>query len=152
MKNHAAFIIRDGDKLLFVQRAATKKSLPNIWAFPSGTIEEGERAEETAAREAKEELAVDVAVEGVIAVAALEELGARLHFVVCRMTRRTPIVADPGEIQAFRWMTLPDFFAEFSDDEIGHGLIWLRAVPAVWQGYFKRNLSAAENKKKIQEA
>lgn len=132
MKNHAVFILRDGDKFLFVQRAATKKSLPNIWAFPSGTIEEGETPEITIIREAKEELGVDVQIEKSLAKVELPELQARLHFIVCAANLATPIIFDPGEIQKIRWLTFEEFFKEYSDQQIGHGLIYLRQHPEIW--------------------
>jgi mutator protein MutT len=136
MKNHAAIILHDGNKILFVQRAATKKSLPNIWAFPSGTMEEGETADMTIVREAKEELQVDVVVEKTLATVELPDLNARLHFGMCAMQSEASLIPDPGEIQALRWMTLPEFFNEFTDDQIGHGLIYLRKHPEIWKADF----------------
>lgn len=132
MKNHAAIILRNGDKVLFVQRTATKKSLPNIWAFPSGTIEEGESAELTAIREANEELGIDVEIEKFLAIVELPELEARLHFIVCVAKSDKPIVCDPTEIQATRWLTFKEFFDEYSDEQIGHGLIYLRKHPDIY--------------------
>ena len=132
MKSHAAIVLRNGDKILFVQRAATKKSLPNIWAFPSGTIEEGETAEMTAVREAKEELGLDVVVKNNLAIVELPELGARLVFIVCESTSDSPIVFDSNEIQAIRWLSFEEFFREYSDEQIGHGLIFLRKHPEIW--------------------
>jgi 8-oxo-dGTP diphosphatase len=132
MKTHAAIVLRNGDKILFVQRAATKKSLPNIWAFPSGTIEEGEMAEITAKREAKEELGVDVDIKGILATVDLPELDARLVFVMCEMIGSAPIVFDQNEIQAIRWLSFEEFFREYPDEQIGHGLIYLRKHPEIW--------------------
>ena len=60
MSKHVAMVVKKDDKLLFVKRALTKKSLPGIWSFPSGTIEEGELPTLTAVREVKEELNLDV--------------------------------------------------------------------------------------------
>lgn len=133
MNNHAVIILRDGNKFLFVQRAVSKKSLPNIWAFPSGTIEEGETPEMTIVREAREELGVDVKVEKFLAKVELPELQARLHFIVCAASLDAPIVADPSEIQKIRWLTFEEFFNEYSDDQIGHGLIYLRKHPEIWE-------------------
>ena len=133
MKNHAAIILRDGDKILFVQRAATKKSLPNTWAFPSGTMEEGETAEMTVIREAIEELQIDVEVEKSLAMIELPKLGARLYFVVCRQKSNQPIIYDPAEIQNIRWLTFEEFFSEYNDEQIGHGLIYLRKNQEIWK-------------------
>ena len=135
MKNHAGIILRDGNKVLFVQRSANKKSLPNIWAFPSGTIEEGELPEETAVREAKEELAIDAEIEKTIATVELPELNARLHFVVCKNKTGNAIVCDPNEIQDMKWLTFEQFFNKFTDEQIGHGLIHLRKHPEIWKPY-----------------
>lgn len=136
MKDHAAFILRNEDKVLFVQRAATKRVLPNIWAFPSGTVEEGELVEATAIREAMEELGVEVVVEDTLAVTELPEMGVRIHFIICKVITGVPQIMQPEEIQTLAWMTMPEFFNTFSDEQIGHGLIWLRAHPEVWQKYF----------------
>jgi len=133
MKSHAVIVLRDdNDRILFVQRSATKKSLPNAWAFPSGTVEEGESFETTVRREAMEELGIAVTVDGLMGDIDLGEFGVRLHLVACR-TEETPRIAEPDEIQALRWLTFEDFFSEFSDDEIGHGLIRLRARPELWK-------------------
>lgn len=137
MKSHAAIILRDGERVLFVQRAATKKSLPNIWAFPSGTIEEGEVPEMTAVREANEELKVDVEIEKSLGTLELPELEARLYFMVCKQKSDQPIVCDPGEIQTTRWLTFDEFFSEYDDSQIGHGLIHLRKHPEIWRDYFE---------------
>lgn len=133
MKSHAVIVLKDDqDRILFVQRSATKKSLPNIWAFPSGTVEDGEPIETTIRREAMEELGVTVEVDGVMGEMDIGKFGVRLHFVACRVKEGEARITAPDEIQALRWLTFGDFFAEFSDDEIGHGLIWLRSRPELW--------------------
>jgi 8-oxo-dGTP diphosphatase len=136
MKNHAVIVLRDKNKVLFVQRSATKKSLPNIWAFASGTMEEGEAVEATLVREAKEELGIDVEVENNFASVELPELGSKLHFVSCISKSGNPIVFDTNEIQAIKWMTFAEFFDEFSDEQIGHGLIYLRKHQELWKPIF----------------
>ncbi len=132
MQDHVAIVIRDGNRLLFVQRSASKKMLPNIWAFPSGTVEAGESPEATAIREAKEELGVEVEVMKVAAEVGLPEFGTRLIFVVCSVLSGTPTIQAPEEIRALRWMSSDDFFSEFADDQIGHGLVYLRQHPESW--------------------
>ncbi len=132
MKNHAVIVLHDHGKVLFVKRSAAKKSLPNMWAFPSGTIEEGESKEITLVREAKEELGVDVKFEKDLASVELEDLGARLYFMQCSMINNQPIVFDESEIQQIVWLSFEDFFKKFKDEEIGHGLIYLRNHPEIW--------------------
>lgn len=133
MKNHAAFVIHDKDKILFIKRSQQKKTLPGAWSFPTGTQEAGETIEETATREAMEELGVAVEVTKTFATRQLDEFGVSLHFVLCSITDGEPTVVDESEIETFAWHTFADFFATYSDEEIGHGLVWLRAHPEHWQ-------------------
>ncbi len=135
-KDHAVFVLRDGQKVLFVQRSKNKKTLPNIWAFPSGTVEEGEKPEETARREAKEELGVEIEVAGTLATVELQEFPVRLHFIVGTIKSGELEIKQPEEIQVLCWLTFQEFFAEHTDQEIGHGLIWLRQHPEVWRAQF----------------
>ncbi|MDO8510668.1 MAG: NUDIX hydrolase [Nanoarchaeota archaeon] len=137
MKHHAAIILRDGNKVLFAQRAATKKSLPNIWAFPSGTMEENESAEMTAVREAKEELEITVTVEKNLSTVELSQLGVALHLMVCTTDTPTQINLDQEEIQKTSWMTFEEFFKTFTDEQVGHGLIYLRKHPEIWKAHFR---------------
>jgi len=125
MKNHAALILHNRDKILFIKRSAVKKMLPNMWAVPSGTMEEGETVEMTALREAKEELGIDIVIENVIATVELPELESRLHFVSCKSLQDI-IHFDQTEIQTTAWMTFEEFFNTYTDEQIGHGLRYLR--------------------------
>lgn len=60
-------IIRRGGKILIAQRGENDEELPLMWEFPGGKLEEGETPEECVVREIKEELELDIAVEGVYA-------------------------------------------------------------------------------------
>lgn len=132
MKDHAVIVLRDGDQVLFVQRSATKKSLPNIWALASGTVEEGETVEQTAIREAKEELGIEIAITSELVVLEMPEYDAKLHFLNCVATTDEPIVFDPGEIQAVKWATCKDFFQEYPEAQLIKGLKYLRDHPVLW--------------------
>ena len=86
MKNHVALVIRnDKNEILFVKRSIMKKSLPGIWSFASGTVEDGEEIFETAVREGMEELGVELFCEKVICEKELSELGVKLIFVLCKI-------------------------------------------------------------------
>jgi 8-oxo-dGTP diphosphatase len=135
MKDHVAILIRDSDKFLFIKRSERKKALPNIWAFPSGTKEDGESLDETAVREAYEELGVKVKVENILAAKELPELETTLHFVICSVLSGRPFIKELNEISRIEWLTLPQFFSKYNDSEIGHGLIFLRQNPQIWENY-----------------
>ncbi|SJN39640.1 Mutator mutT protein (7,8-dihydro-8-oxoguanine-triphosphatase) [Marinilactibacillus psychrotolerans 42ea] len=55
-----AILIEDGT-ILCAQRGA-EKSLPNLWEFPGGKIEQGETPQEALVRELEEELLIEVDV------------------------------------------------------------------------------------------
>jgi 8-oxo-dGTP diphosphatase len=136
VKTHIALIIINENKeLLFIKRAHTKKTLPGIWSFPSGTQEESETPEETAIREAKEELGVKILPIKSIAIKELPEFSVRLNFLLCKITSGTPSIKAPEEINKINWLTFQDFFIRFQDSKIGHGLVWLRKNPWLWKEY-----------------
>lgn len=133
MKQHAALVLRNEDKVLFVKRSMKKKTLPGMWAFPSGTVEKGEEVYDTIRREALEELNVEVNTEKILAETSLPELSVNLIFVLCSIKSGKLTIKEPDEIDRFEWMKFPEFFERFSDNEIGHGLIWLRKNPEIWK-------------------
>jgi len=136
MKDHAVLLLKDEkNRFLFVRRSLTKKTLPGIWAFPSGTQEEGESLDQTIVREAFEELGVQVFPDCTIATKELSEFGVRLHFMVCTLKDGIPFIKDTNEIDEIEWLTLPQFFQKYDDTKIGHGLIFLRQHPEVWEKY-----------------
>ncbi len=134
MKHHAALVIRDRNgRVLFVKRALTKKVLPGAWSFPSGTQEEGEDILETARREAKEELGIEIIDQKVVADVELSEFGSHLHFILCEKFLGEPKILQEHEMSEMRWMTFEEFFNTFSDDQIGHGLVWLRKHSEIYK-------------------
>lgn len=135
MKHHAAMIVRNGNKVLFIQRATTKKVLPNIWAFPSGTVEEGETLEITAVREAKEELNIEIEIEKILGSVELNEFDSIVHFIVCTQKCEKPITCDLREIQAMEWLSFEEFFEKYDDSQIGHGLQYLRKHPKLYRDF-----------------
>jgi len=133
MNHHVALVIKTNDyKVLFIQRALTKKTLPGAWSFPSGTVESTENIEETAVREAKEELGVEIEPIRILAEKELSEFSVFLTFLLCSIKSGTPSILELNEIQKMEFMSFQDFFNRFSDNEIGHGLIWLRRNPQIF--------------------
>lgn len=136
MKNHAAIVIRnENNEILFIKRSIKKKTLPGAWSFPSGTVERKENIYDTIKREANEELGVDVEPEKILATKDLPEFSVCLFFVLCCIKKGKLVIKEPEEIDKFEWMKFSDFFNRFSDNEIGHGLIWLRKNPHIWDSF-----------------
>lgn len=136
MKEHAVIVIKNEDNdILFVKRSMNKSTLPGAWSFPSGTVEANEPAHETIVREAREEFGVEVEVEENIATLDLPEFSVRLIFVLCKIKSGEPSICAPDEIDEIEWMKFKDFFDKFDDNNIGHGLVWLRKNPHIWEKY-----------------
>lgn len=135
MEEHAVLVLKDkNNKILFVKRSMQKKILPGAWAFPSGTLEKEENVYETIKREAREELGIEVNPLKILVKTELQEFSAKLCFVLCEIKKGAPKINEPKEIEKIEWMTFNDFFKRFSDNEIGHGLVWLRKNPQIWRG------------------
>lgn len=132
MKEHAALILKNDDgKILFVKRSMSKKTLPGAWSFPSGTREEGEDIYQTAKREAKEELDTDIEVEKILATQEIPEFSTKLIYVVAKL-KNNPEIKQFHEIEKLEFMSFEEFFSRFSDNEIGHGLVWIRKNKDLW--------------------
>ena len=85
----AAQIEQDG-RYLITQRKPTS-SLPLLWEFPGGRVEDGESDEAALARELAEEMAIDVAV-GDPAITVTHEYDAYvIDFRVYRCSLLTPV-------------------------------------------------------------
>lgn len=76
-----------------------KKTLPGAWSFPSGTVEEGESAIDTAIREANEELGINIEAEKILATTNLNEFSVKLHFILCKIKDGSPFIKEPDEIE-----------------------------------------------------
>ena len=61
--NHrvVAVILRQADRVLLCHRAPTRRWYPDVWDFPGGHVEPGERPEDALRREIVEELGVQLA-------------------------------------------------------------------------------------------
>jgi len=89
----AAQIERNG-RYLITQRKPTS-SLPLLWEFPGGRVEEGETDQQALARELREEMAIDVEVDEP-SVAVTHEYDA---YVIDFRVYRCRLMSEPGSIQ-----------------------------------------------------
>jgi 8-oxo-dGTP pyrophosphatase MutT (NUDIX family) len=62
MKDHhvVAVILRRGDQLLLCHRSPGRRWFPDVWDFPGGHVELGERPEDALRREVAEELEAEL--------------------------------------------------------------------------------------------
>jgi 8-oxo-dGTP diphosphatase len=101
----AALIFRDG-KLLIAQRHADAH-LGGLWEFPGGKREAGETFEQCLARELREELGVEVAVQGLFEeiTHVYADKSIRLKFFACRLTGGEPQALGCA---AVKWVGKPE--------------------------------------------
>lgn len=137
----AASVIVDGKKrVLLVKHDYGRHN----WEIPGGISEAGESAEETARREAREEIGVELEIEALTGVYWEPEwrgVGGH-HFVFCGHLRdgATPRVADPDEIADLGWFahdSLPrpisDFTVRRIEDALTGAPASLHVVgPRIW--------------------
>lgn len=122
------FIYNDKGEALFTKRSKNRRFLPGVWALPSGHMKKGESFEETAIREAQEELAIDVH-----AVSLIEDIhepsgdNIQVHLLSILANSYSGIpTIHTDEFEAISWMKVSDFYAKFKDEEIGSTLRYLR--------------------------
>lgn len=100
--------------LLLTRRSAQLRNHPGQWAFPGGRLDPGETPVETALREMREEVALDIA--GHCVLGRLDDFVTRSGFVM------TPIVIwagqgaqttpNPGEVESVHRIPVSEFLRE----------------------------------------
>ena len=104
----AGLIFRNG--LLLISRRRLGGPLGGLWEFPGGKQEPGETLEACLEREIREELDVEVAVEGLYTRVDhdYEAFSITLHVYLCRFVGGEP---KPLGVAEFRWVSPADLFA-----------------------------------------
>ena len=106
-------VIHDGNGKYFLsQRGKQANNERGKWEFPGGGVEFGERLEETAIREMKEEFGIDVEV--------IENLGVYDHIIpnekqhwvatsfICRIKKGKPQIMEQDKISNIGWFTIEE--------------------------------------------
>jgi 8-oxo-dGTP diphosphatase len=101
-----AAVLESGGRYLITQRRATAV-LPNLWEFPGGKVEPGERDEDALRREIRERLDADVRVLQMISFVRhpYERYTVDLHLYQCELLSDVRIVS----VQDFRWIRSDEF-------------------------------------------
>jgi mutator protein MutT len=105
----AIALICEGRRWL-VQRRLANQHLAGTWEFPGGKVADGETPETALLREAREELAIGVAVVDVLPVVRHDypDRSVALHPYLCRITEGEPRPVDGQEI---RWVDIEELLA-----------------------------------------
>ena len=107
----AVAVIQKNSKYLIAQRRKDCKFAPNKWEFPGGKVEPGEKPEEAAVREIREEIGIEIKITGILGTDAhaWETIGNpdKKRHVVLIYFAAEPIgheIPRPIECQAVRWV------------------------------------------------
>jgi len=103
-----AILIKEG-RILCAQRGG-EKSLPFLWEFPGGKIEQGESPHQALIRELSEELLIEVELEATIfdAVSYEYDFGVvNLTTIIGKLKSGEPVLTEHQEI---RWLSPAELF------------------------------------------
>lgn len=103
-----AILIKEG-RILCAQRGG-EKSLPFLWEFPGGKIEQGESPHQALIRELSEELLIEVELEATIfdAVSYEYDFGVvNLTTIIGKLKSGEPVLTEHQEI---RWLSPEELF------------------------------------------
>ena len=103
-----AILIKEG-RILCAQRGG-EKSLPYLWEFPGGKIEQGESPHQALIRELSEELLIEVELETTIfdAVSYEYDFGVvNLTTIIGKLKSGEPVLTEHQEI---RWLSPEELF------------------------------------------
>lgn len=101
--------IRDGEgRLLLIQRLREPEA--GAWGLPGGKIDFGERAEDTACREIREELGIEIELTGLACIAETIDGGDGRHWVApvfgARIVSGEPEILEPEKHGGWGWFAL----------------------------------------------
>ncbi|MFE2431659.1 NUDIX hydrolase [Streptomyces sp. NPDC059373] len=102
-----AVLRQDGGRVLVIRRGPQAR-LPGYWAPLSGTIEPGERQQDTLVREVREEVGLRVTPLGKVWESTTEDGSFVLHWWTAAV-EGGQLTLDPGEVSEARWVTAGEF-------------------------------------------
>lgn len=103
-----AMLEKDTGRYLITQRRPSG-SLPLLWEFPGGRVEDNETEEQALARELREEMGIEVVVKERVALTRHNYTLYDIDFSVYRCTLRDPnTVIQNVRVHDHRWVTLAE--------------------------------------------
>ncbi len=103
-------IVNDKEETLLMKRGPKSRNLVGYWNKPGGTLEFGEKSEETAKREIKEELGVDIEILGKLETTEAFLEKDQQHWIsiqyVAKIVGGTPRICEPDKTTEIAWFPL----------------------------------------------
>jgi len=100
-----AAILDEAGRLLLIQRLRQPEA--GAWGLPGGKVDFGEPAEETARREIREELGIEIELTGLACIAETIDAGDGRHWVApvyaARIISGTPEIQEPEKHGGWGW-------------------------------------------------
>ena len=121
-------ILEKDGKILFGRRAKTKESLPDRWSLPSEKIDPGEDKISAVKRCAEHELGL-TNLSNIVLYDTKEvhkEGEDKILYFFKAKYEGTPKPTASDELTELEHHSFKEFFATYPDQEIGHGLQYLR--------------------------
>ncbi|WP_096199743.1 (deoxy)nucleoside triphosphate pyrophosphohydrolase [Bacillus sp. FJAT-45350] len=99
-----AVIFNSNKEILCALRSSTM-TMPHLWEFPGGKIEEGEKAEDALVREIDEELGCEILVQDSVedTTYEYEQINVRLLTFTCKIVKGSPVAKEHEEL---RWVPI----------------------------------------------
>ena len=106
-------VVRDADGRVFLARRGPRaRNEAGCWEFPGGTVQFGEKLEETVRREFREEYGMEIEVTGLLGVADHLLPGEGQHWVSVSFAARhvggVPQIREPGKCIEIGWFNEDD--------------------------------------------
>lgn len=95
-----------GDRILMCRRAIDPRK--NFWTLPAGYLEEHERPEEGAVREAREEACAEISIDALLAVYAVPHIS-QVHLMYRAILAGDTFAPGPEslDVRLFSWDEIP---------------------------------------------
>ncbi|MEP2706216.1 MAG: (deoxy)nucleoside triphosphate pyrophosphohydrolase [Roseibium sp.] len=118
----SACALVDVDGRILLAQRPEGKSMPGLWEFPGGKVEQGERPEETLIRELNEELGIEVneacLAPLTFASHTYEDFHLLMPLYICRRWDGTPVGREGQALKWVRAVRLRDYPMPAADEPL----------------------------------